>query len=55
MDLPGVSSGCLSGNPAWSIDGFRAIANEPSAFQATAVLGRASKKAGFIAWLKKRN
>jgi hypothetical protein len=40
-------------NPAWSIDGFKAIANEPSGFHATVVLSRVSKKAGFIVWLKK--
>jgi len=44
----------LSGNPAWSIDGFRAIANPAGVSHATDFLSRVSKKAGFIVWLKKR-
>ena len=46
--------GRLSGNPAWSIAGFRVIANPPGVFHATNGWGRVSKKGGFIAWLKKR-
>jgi len=39
----------------WAIDGFRVIANPPSVFHATVVLSRASKKTGFIVWLKKES
>jgi hypothetical protein len=49
-----LPTGRLAGNPAWTIDGFRAIANPPDVFHATAVLSRVSKKAGFIVWLKKK-
>jgi len=47
--------GRLSGNPAWSIDGFRTVANPLYVFHATVVLSRASKKAGFKVWLKKKS
>jgi hypothetical protein len=56
FEPPPFSCPCrLSGNPAWSIDGFRAIGNPPSVFHATVVLNRVSKKAGFIVWLKKKS
>ena len=46
--------GRLSGNPAWSIDGFKVIENPPGVFHATVVLSRVAKRAGFTVWLKKR-